>query len=115
MNHAYPPLDRFRGTEWSEPVTNPTEAFEAVKEVLARQLKDAGKELQHEASEWTKILALGLKERLAGQMTGDRYLRLLDQARTSMQLSAANMLVEREAALLAGLQSALIKVAAMAV
>lgn len=115
MTHAYPPLDRFRGHEWSEPVTNPTEAFEAIKAVMAAQLKDAGKELQREASGWTDILALGMKERLSSQMTGDRYLKLLEQARTSMQLKAANMLVEREAALLAGLQNALLTAAKLAV
>lgn len=115
MNHAYPPLDRFRGHEWSEPVTDPTQAFDAVKTVMAQQLHDAGKELQHEASEWTKILQGCLADRVKGDMSTQTFLLKLEQARTSMQLKAANLLVEREQALLTSLQSALIKVAAMAV
>jgi hypothetical protein len=115
MIHAFPPLDRFRGHEWSEPVTNPTEAIDAIKAALAIQLKDAGKELQHEASEWLKIVELATRERLSGQMTGDRFLLLLNQARTSMQLVAANMLVEREAAMLNALQTAVLAAAKLAI
>ncbi len=61
MSHAYPPLDRFRGHEWSEPVTDPTAIINSAKDALAIMLKDTGKQLQREASDWVHIIELGVK------------------------------------------------------
>ncbi len=52
---------------------------------------------------------------MGGQMTGERFMRLLEQARTSMQLAAANQLVEREAAILTALQNTILTAAKLAV
>ena len=114
----HPQLDRIRGNnwnEWSDAVTDPTEVLESLKAALAIQLKDAGKELQREASDWLAIIQEGVKERMGGRMSGARFGMLLEQARTSMQLHAATMLVEREAALLAGIQRAVLTAAKLAI
>jgi len=113
--HGYVPLDKIRGFEWSPTVTDPTAIINSAKDALAIMLKDTGKALQREASDWVGIVELGVKERMGGQISGVRLVLLLEQARTSMQLAAANQLVEKEAAILTAIQNTILTAAKLAI
>lgn len=99
-------------------MTDPTEIIQSAEKALAIMLKDASKALQREASDWTAIVTGAVKERMGGQMGGQmggtRFAMLLEQARTSMQLAAANQLVEKEAAVLTAIQNTILMAAKLA-
>lgn len=88
--------------------------LDQIQSHLVTIAKQGGDKLANEAKDWASIITLGAADLVAGRITKERYGMMLNQARTTMQLNAANLLVEKEAALLSGLQDALLKVAVIA-
>lgn len=86
-----------------------------LKAVIAKRLSGASERLKNDAEAWMRDLHRGAEDVANGAMTPDRYRMLVEQARVSMQLEAANELAETERAMLSGLLDAALKISLAAI
>jgi hypothetical protein len=92
-----------------------THTLESLQNLTLQRLTDAPQVLRDKANQWFVVLVQCSKDRVAGRMSEDTYRLKLEQAEATMELAAANELVETEKALLDGLFDAALKIAVAAI